>query len=54
METLIDELAMRAHADPIAYRLDLLSPDAKKLKACLALLQEKTASWRTVFPAITP
>ena len=46
METLIDELARRAKADPIAYRLKLLSPDAKKLRNCLALLQGKTASWR--------
>jgi isoquinoline 1-oxidoreductase beta subunit len=46
METLIDELAMRAKADPITYRLNLLVPDAKKLRACLTLLQEKTASWR--------
>ncbi len=50
METLIDELATRANADPIAYRQSLLSPDAKKLKACLSLLQEKTASWRTRVP----
>ena len=46
METLIDELARRAKADAIVYRLKLLSPDAKKLRACLALLEEKTASWR--------
>ncbi|PYY03708.1 MAG: carbon monoxide dehydrogenase [Acidobacteria bacterium] len=46
METLIDELARRAKADPIAYRLKLLSPDAKKLRGCLALLEEKTVSWR--------
>jgi isoquinoline 1-oxidoreductase beta subunit len=50
METLIDELATRAKTDPIAYRLKLLSPDAKKLRACLALLQEKTASWRDSVP----
>ncbi len=50
METLIDELAMRAKTDPIAYRLRLLSADAKKLRACLALLQEKTASWRESVP----
>jgi len=31
METLIDELAVRAKIDPIAYRLVLLRPDAKKL-----------------------
>lgn len=50
METLIDELAMRAKADPITYRLKLLAPDAKKLRACLTLLQEKTASWRNRVP----
>jgi isoquinoline 1-oxidoreductase beta subunit len=50
METLIDELATRANADPFAYRQSLLSPDAKKRKACLALLQEKTASWRARVP----
>jgi isoquinoline 1-oxidoreductase beta subunit len=50
METLIDELAMRAKVDPIAYRLKLLVPDAKKLRACLAVLEEKTASWRNSAP----
>jgi isoquinoline 1-oxidoreductase subunit beta len=50
VETLIDELAMRAKADPITYRLNLLSADAKKLRACLTLLQEKTASWRNRVP----
>jgi len=45
METLIDELAARAKIDPIAYRLELLAPDARKLRAALALLQEKSA-WR--------
>ena len=49
METLIDELAIRAKADPIAYRLKLLSPEAKKLRACLTLLQEK-APWRNSVP----
>lgn len=50
VETLIDELAMRAKADPITYRLNLLAADAKKLRACLTLLQEKTASWRNRTP----
>lgn len=49
METLIDELATRAKADPIAYRLKLLSPEAKKLRACLTLLQKKTV-WRNSIP----
>jgi isoquinoline 1-oxidoreductase subunit beta len=50
METLIDELATRANADPIAYRESLLAPDANKLKTCLALLEEKIASWRPRVP----
>jgi isoquinoline 1-oxidoreductase subunit beta len=50
METLIDELAQRAKADPIAYRLQLLSQEAKKQRACLSLLEEKTASWRNRVP----
>src|SRR6202166_3983789 len=46
METLVDELATRAKMDPIAYRLKLLSPDAKKLRACLTFLEEKSATDR--------
>jgi isoquinoline 1-oxidoreductase beta subunit len=49
METLIDELAVRANVDPIAYRLRLLDVDAKKHRAALALLQKKTA-WRNSLP----
>src|SRR5437870_1093269 len=45
METLIDELATRAKMDPIAYRRKLLKPDAKKLRAALDLLDEKSV-WR--------
>src|SRR5258708_28008852 len=36
--------------DPSAYRLKLLSPDAKKLRACLTLLEEKIATWRNSVP----
>jgi isoquinoline 1-oxidoreductase beta subunit len=50
METLIDELAARAKVDPIAYRRRLLKPDAKKLRAALDLLDEKSAAWRTRLP----
>ena len=50
METLIDELATRAKMDPIAYRRKLLKPDAKKLRAALNLLEEKSAPWRTKLP----
>jgi isoquinoline 1-oxidoreductase subunit beta len=50
METLIDELATRAKADPIAYRRKLLKPEAKKLRAALDLLEQKSAPWRTTLP----
>src|SRR5437870_8290856 len=46
METLIDELATRAKTDPIAYRRKLLKPEAKKLRAALDLMAEKSAGWR--------
>jgi len=46
METLVDELATRARLDPIAYRLKLLKPEARKLRATLALLEERSAAWR--------
>jgi isoquinoline 1-oxidoreductase beta subunit len=47
METLIDELAARARMDPIAYRRRLLKPDAKKLRAALDLMEDKSAPWRS-------
>jgi isoquinoline 1-oxidoreductase beta subunit len=47
METLIDELATRARIDPITYRRRLLKPEAKKLRAVLDLMDERSASWRT-------
>jgi isoquinoline 1-oxidoreductase beta subunit len=50
METMIDELATRARMDPIAYRLKLLKPDAKKLLSTLALLDKASASWRNNLP----
>lgn len=50
METLIDELAIRAKMDPIAYRRKLMKADAKKLRAALDLLDEKTGSWRNKLP----
>jgi isoquinoline 1-oxidoreductase beta subunit len=50
METLIDELAARAKMDPIAYRRKLLRPDAKKLRAALDLMAEKSAPWRRKLP----
>jgi isoquinoline 1-oxidoreductase subunit beta len=50
METLVDELATRAQADPIAYRRKLLKADAKRLRAALDLMDEKSAAWRTTLP----
>lgn len=49
METLVDELAMRAKVDPIAYRHKLLKADAKKLHSVLDLLDQKSA-WRKSLP----
>jgi isoquinoline 1-oxidoreductase beta subunit len=51
METLIDELAIRAKADPIAYRRKLLKADAGKVRRALDLMDEKSASWRNTLPA---
>jgi isoquinoline 1-oxidoreductase beta subunit len=50
METLIDELATRAKADPFAYRRKLLQTDAKKVRAALDLLDEKSKVWRDKLP----
>ncbi len=50
METLIDELAARAKADPIAYRRKLLRTDAGKLQRTLDLMDEKSAAWRHSLP----
>jgi isoquinoline 1-oxidoreductase beta subunit len=50
METLIDELAMRARIDPITYRRKLLKPDAQKLHRALNLMDEKSATWRRKLP----
>ena len=50
METLIDELATRARIDPVTYRRKLLKPDAKKLRAALDLMDEKSADWRNRLP----
>jgi isoquinoline 1-oxidoreductase subunit beta len=50
METLIDELAVHAKADPIAYRRKLLKADAGKLHRVLDLMDKESASWRTNLP----
>lgn len=50
METLIDELAVRAGVDPIDYRRKLMSPEATRLRAALDLMAEKSAAWRRAVP----
>jgi isoquinoline 1-oxidoreductase beta subunit len=50
METLMDELATRTGLDPIAYRRQLLKPEAKKLRAALDLLEAKSTPWRRNLP----
>jgi isoquinoline 1-oxidoreductase beta subunit len=50
METLIDELAVRAKTDPFAYRRKLLKPEARKLRSALDLLETKSAAWRRRLP----
>jgi isoquinoline 1-oxidoreductase beta subunit len=50
METLIDELAVRARMDPFVYRRKLLKSDAKKLRAALDLVEAKSAAWRRRLP----
>jgi len=46
METVIDELAIRANSDPIAYRRKLLNSEAKNLIGVLDLMDQKSAAWR--------
>jgi isoquinoline 1-oxidoreductase beta subunit len=50
METLMEELALRAKVDPIAYRRKLLKAEAKKPRAALDLMDEKSAAWRRSLP----
>lgn len=50
METLVDELATRARVDPIVYRRKLLKPEAKKIRAALDLMDQKSAAWRNKLP----
>src|SRR5258708_35525666 len=50
METLVDELAARAHMDPFGYRRKLLKPEARRLRATLDLLEAKSATWSRRLP----
>ena len=54
METLIEELAVRAKMDPIAYRRKLLKPEAKKLHSALNLLEAKSSHGDEIFREATP
>ena len=45
METMIDELVVRARMDLFAYHRKLLKPEAKKLSAALDLLKAKSITW---------
>lgn len=50
METLIDELAVAAKQDPIAYRLALLDPKHTRVRGALTLVREKSG-WGKPLPA---
>jgi isoquinoline 1-oxidoreductase subunit beta len=50
METLVDELAVRARMNPFAYRRRLLKPEARKLRAALDLVEAESAAWRRKLP----
>jgi hypothetical protein len=49
LQTLVDGLAMRAHADPIAYRLRFLQREALRLRVALELL-DRVSDWRRHLP----
>jgi len=51
VETLVDELAARAKVDPIAYRLRLFRPDARRFLSSMKLLDATTAAWRAALPS---
>ena len=51
METLVDELAMRAEGGSRSPTgASLLKPEAKKLRSVLDLLDEKSSAWRNKLP----
>jgi len=50
METLVDELALRAGTDPVLYRRKLLKTDARRLRGALDLMDQKSEPWRAKLP----
>jgi isoquinoline 1-oxidoreductase beta subunit len=50
METLVDELARASRQDPVAYRMKLLKPEAKRQRAALQLAVDKSGYGRTTLP----
>ncbi len=50
METLIDELAVSAKQDPIAYRLALLDPSHARHRAVLTLVRDRSGWGKTPVP----
>ncbi len=50
METLIDELAVAAKQDPIAYRLALLDPSHARHRAVLTLVRDRSGWGKTPVP----
>ena len=51
METLIDEIAMATQQDPVAYRLKMMHPDAKRTRAALELAVAKSGYGQRKLPA---
>mgnify|MGYP001017097158 CR=1 FL=1 len=51
METLIDEIAMATQQDPVAYRLKMMAPEAKRTRAALELAVEKSGYGKRKLPA---
>jgi isoquinoline 1-oxidoreductase subunit beta len=50
METLVDELAVSAKQDPIAYRLALLDPSHARHRAVLTLVRDRSGWGKTPVP----
>jgi isoquinoline 1-oxidoreductase beta subunit len=50
METLVDEIARATKQDPVAYRMKLLKPEAKRQRAALQLAVEKSGYGKKALP----
>jgi isoquinoline 1-oxidoreductase beta subunit len=50
METLVDEIARATKQDPVAYRMKLLKPEAKRQRAALQLAVEKSGYGKVKLP----